>query len=84
MMDIPFEGLTNVFCDNDAVVINSTRPESTLKRKRSSVTYHRVREAQAGNIVRIAKEGTSTNIADMLTKLLSGPKLREQAGAVMW
>ena len=84
MMGIPFEGPTNVFCDNNAVVINSTRPESTLKRKHNSVAYHRVREAQAGNIVRIAKEGTSTNLADMLTKLLSGPKLREQAGAVMW
>ena len=64
--------------------MNPTRLESTLKRKHNSVAYHRVREAQAGNIVRIAKEGTSTNLADMLTKLLSGPKLREQAGAVMW
>ena len=84
MMGIPFEGPTNVFCDNNAVVINSTRPESTLKRKHNSVAYHRVREAQAGGIVRIAKEGTSTNLADMLTKLLAGPKLRELAGAVMW
>jgi hypothetical protein len=73
-----------VFCDNDAVVINSTRPKSTLNRKHNSIAYHRVREAQAGNIVRISKEGTSTNLADIFTKLLSGPKLREQAGAVMW
>ena len=84
MMRFPFEGPTNVFCDNNNVVINSTMPESTLKRKHTSVSYHRVRETQAGDTVRIAKEGTSTNLADMLTKLLPGPKLRDQSGAVMW
>ena len=72
------------FCDNNAVLINLTRLESTLKYKHNSVAYHGIREAQAGNIVRILKRGTCTNPADMLTRLLSGPKLREQAGAVMW
>ena len=48
MMVFSFEGSTNVFCDNNDVVINSTRPESTLKRKHNSVAYHRVREAQVG------------------------------------
>ena len=84
MMGIPFEGSKNVFCDNNDSVVNSTRPESTLKRKQNSVAWYRVREAQARGIVKIAKEGAATNLVDMLTKLLSGSKLREQAGSVMW
>ena len=48
MMSTTFEGATNVFCDNNYVVINSTIPESSLKSKQNSVAYHRVRESQAG------------------------------------
>ena len=84
MIGIPFEGATNVFCDKKAAVVISTRPESILKRKHNSFTYHRVTEAQTGGIVRITKEDTTNNLADMLTKLLSVPKFREQAGVVMW
>ena len=83
MLRFSFEGPTNVFCDKNSVAINSTRPESTLKRKRNSVAYHRAREDQAGATVRISKEGISTKFADMLTNLLPGIKFREKAGAVM-
>ncbi len=31
MFGIPIEGPTNVFCDNQSVVTNTTKPESTLK-----------------------------------------------------
>ena len=84
MMGFPMEGPTSLFCDNSAVVINTTTPESTLKRKHTSIAYHRCREAQAAGIVQITKEGTQTNLADMLTKLLAGPKLRDLAGRVLW
>ena len=33
MMGIPIDGPTNIFCDNEAIVRNSTMPESTLKKK---------------------------------------------------
>ena len=84
MMGIPLEEPTNVFCDNEAVVKNSTKPESTLKKKHNAIAYHRVREAQAAGIVRIAKEDGLTNLADIFTKLLAGPKLRELAGKILW
>ena len=84
MMGFPMEGPTSLFCDNSAVVINTTTPESTLKRKHTSIAYHRCREAQAAGTVQIAKEGTLTNLADMLTKLLAGPKLRALAMKVLW
>ena len=84
MMGFPLEGPCNVFCDNNAVVQNTSRPESTLKKKHLSVSYHRCREAQAAGTIRIAKEGTLTNIADMFTKLLVGTKLRELCGLCLW
>jgi hypothetical protein len=84
MMGVEVDGPTNVFCDNEAVVCNATRPESTLKKKHNAIAYHRAREAQAAGIVRIAKEDGVTNLADLFTKLLAGPRLRELSGKVLW
>jgi hypothetical protein len=84
MMGIEVDGPTNVFCDNDSVVTNSTRPESTLKKKHNAIAYHRTREAQAARIIRIAKEDGETNLSDILTKCLPGPRLRKLAGRIMW
>ena len=84
MMGIPIDGATNTFCDNAAVVINSTAPESTLKKKHNAIAYHRVREAVASGTIRIAKEDGETNIADILTKSLPGPRLMMLAQRVLW
>lgn len=72
MLGIPLDGPANLFCDNNAVVLNLTRPESTLAKKHNSVAYHRVCEAAAMGMIQMAKEGTKTNLADCLTKPLSG------------
>ena len=84
MMGIPVEGPTNVFCDNESVFKNSTHPESVLKKKHNAIAYHRTREAQAAGICRIAWEDGRTNIADILTKLLPGPRLRELIASILW
>ena len=34
MMGVDVQGPTNVFCDKEAVVCNTSRPESTFKRKK--------------------------------------------------
>ena len=75
-MGIPFEVPANLFCDKNPAFIKSTRHESTLKRKHNSIVYHIVREVQAGTTVRISKEGTSTNLANIFKKILPGPELR--------
>jgi hypothetical protein len=86
MLGIQIDGPTNtmgptlVFCDNQSVVQNSTRPESVLKKKHNAIAYHRVREAIAAGTVQVAKEPTETNLADALTKLLPAPRLRELCG----
>ena len=71
MFGVPIECPTNVYCDNEAVTKNCSIPESTLKKKHHSIAYHRNREAVAAGIVRVAKEDTETNLADLLTKALS-------------
>ena len=83
MMGIDVVGPTNVLCDNESVVKNATRPESTLKKKHVAVAYHRVREAQAAGIVRIAHERSEGNLADILTKLLVASKLQSLASLLL-
>lgn len=47
-------------------------------------TMHRAREAQAAGIIKVAWENGDTNIADLLTKLMPGPRLKELVGYVLW
>ena len=77
MFGVPLQGPTNLFMDNEAVYQNTSVPESTLKKKHLSCAYHRCREAVAAGTVRIAKEGTATNLADLFTKILAGPRHEE-------
>jgi hypothetical protein len=74
MFGIPIEGPTDVFCDNEAVTKNCGIPESTLKKKHHSIAYHRNREAVAAGTIRIAKEASESNLADVFTKILSVAK----------
>ena len=74
MFGVPIDGPTDVFCDNKGVVSNTSVPESQLTKKHNSIGYHRIREACASGTIRIAKEDTSTNIADLLTKPLPTPQ----------
>lgn len=70
MMGIPVDDATTIFCDNDATVKATTRPESTLKKKHNAINYHRIRH------VRIAWIDGNENLADVLTKVLVGQKRR--------
>ncbi len=58
-------------------MLNSTHPESTLKRKHISIAYHRCREAQAAGHIKIGFIKGMENLADMLTKVLPGPRLQQ-------
>jgi len=84
MLGIPIDGAANVFCDNNSVVINLIVPTSTLKKKHNSIAYHRVREAVTAGILRIAKVISSENLADLLTKCLPGPTLRNLVQKILW
>ena len=84
MMGVPIDGAANLFCDNESVVKNTTRSESPLKKKHNAVAYHKVRESVAAGAVQIAHESTETNLSDILTKLLPGPRLRSLIAKILW
>jgi hypothetical protein len=84
MFGIPLDGVANVFCDNQSVVINATIPVSTLKKKHNAIAYHRVREAIASRIIRVAKVRSEENLADMLTKPLVAVKLKYLIQRILW
>ena len=83
MMGVPVEGPENIFCDNEAVVQNTTVPESRLGKKHISICYNVVREAVAAKIGRVSKEPGDTNLADIETKLVPGPRLHRMCGLFM-
>ena len=71
MFGVPLLGPTNMYCDNEAVFKNVSNPTSMLRKKHHSISYHRCREAVAARTIRIAKEGTKTNLADIFTKIMA-------------
>ena len=70
MLGVRVELPADVYCDNESVTKNSSVPESTLSKKPNSICYHRMREASASNMIRIAWIPGENNYADLLTKYL--------------
>ena len=76
MFGVPLDRPANAFCNNEAVYKNTAIPESTLRKKHHSIAYHKCRESVAAYIIRIAKQGTKKNLADLFTKLLTSETQR--------
>ena len=74
MMDMPCEGPSHIYGDNQSVLCNTTMPDSTLKKKSQSIAYHLIREGAARDEWRITYVNTLVNEADLLTKTLSSEK----------
>jgi hypothetical protein len=72
MLGIPILEATHLKVDNMSVVMNTSAPESTLKKKSNAIAYHFVRECVAAGIVQISYETSQTNKADLLTKAHTG------------
>ena len=78
MMGIPVDGPSYIFGDNQSVLANTTIPESTLKKKSQSITYHFVQEGSARGEWWTTYINTHENESDLLTKALtSGDKRRK-------
>ena len=84
MMGVPLEGYCYTFVDNQSVVVNSSSPESTLKKKSNSVAYNYCRAKSAADIHRTDWVGTKFNCSDMLTKVHAGTKRDELRRMVMY
>ena len=78
MMGIPVEGNCFVFGDNKSVLVNSSKPDSVLKKKSNSIAYNFVREGCAADEWRVTYISTHLNLADLLTKPLGGGEKRRR------
>ena len=72
---VPIDGRTWMFGDNESVITSSTIPHSVLKKRHNALSYHRVREAIAANIMHFLHLDGSENCADVLTKIQSHTKI---------
>ena len=45
MMGVPLSGTSYIYGENMSIIHNTQRPESTLKKKNNSISYHALREA---------------------------------------
>ena len=70
MFGVPIDGPAHIYYDNDGVVNNSSKVESTLDKKHNSVAYHYVRNAVAASIVTVAWINSNNNLVDAFTKKL--------------
>ena len=67
-LGVPVKGKSFLFGDNSAVVTSGTVPQSALKKRHSLLSYHRVREAVASNMMVFNHMPGEHNPADIVSK----------------
>ena len=77
MLGVKVDDTPVILCDNSSVVINTSYPESLLKKKHLSIAYHWIREAVAMGSILIYFEKGISNLADLFTKVLSANKCND-------
>jgi hypothetical protein len=70
-LGVALDGPELMLGDNMSVVLNTTVPSSVLKKKHNAIAYHRVREAIAARIMKLAYIKSEENVSDVLKKPLS-------------
>ena len=83
-MGVPLTGPTYAYGDNMSVIYNTSRPESTLKKKSNYICYHAVREAVASGECLTTHCKTGDNYSDMMTKALYGKKKRDNVSHILY
>jgi hypothetical protein len=83
MMGIPLSGSTYIFGDNKSQVTNSSRPESTLKKKCNSICYHAICELFAIDETLLTHIRTRENLADFLIETTIGTKCHKLVSGVV-
>ena len=83
MFGVPLDGPSRMYCDNESVVKNTTFPESPIRKKHCSIAYHLIREAVAASKIIIFHENGESNLADLLTKVLSVSKRSPLVRAIL-
>jgi len=84
MMGIRCEIPADVYCDNQSVTKSVSQPEVTLSKKHNAICYHRIREAVAMGMIRIAWIDGKDNIADFFTKPLTVERRQHLLGNLLY
>jgi len=70
MLGVNLEPSSYMVGDNMAVVLNTTIPSSSLKKKHLACNYHKIRESIAAGFIIYGHIKSEENVADILTKPL--------------
>jgi hypothetical protein len=70
MLGVNLEKQSMLVGDNMSVILNTTIPSSSLKKKHLGCAYHRIREAIAGGFTVFGHIESIANLADIGTKPL--------------
>jgi len=84
MLGVPILGPAYIFGDNKSVVNGASIPECKISKKHLGICYHAVREASAQGVWRVGFIKGKYNIADSLTKILSGTVKEKQVQKWMY
>jgi hypothetical protein len=68
MLGVPIDGKAYMFGDNQGVITSSTLPHSSLNKCHNTLSYHRVHEAIASDVLWSFHMAGTQNPADVLTK----------------
>ncbi|GKC17561.1 hypothetical protein Tco_1014343 [Tanacetum coccineum] len=74
-LDLTQEGPTAIFCDNKSAIAIAENPVQHGRTKHINVKYHAIREAEKNREVKLKYCTSETQLADMLTKSITGKKL---------
>jgi hypothetical protein len=84
MFGVPIDGPADIYCDNQSVVDSSSLPQRTLQKKHNAICFHKVREAAAMDVIRVAKVDGTENLADLFTKVLPTATRKKYLGSLCY
>jgi transposase InsO family protein len=67
-LGVPIQGRSYMFGDNESVVNSSSRPDARMHKRHVALSFHRVREAIASNMIAFIHIDGVKNLADILSK----------------
>jgi hypothetical protein len=84
MMGVPLTRPSFIYANNKSQVTNSTRPESTLKKKCNSICYHAVQESVAMGGSLLTHINSEENLSDLMTKVTRSSKHPRLVGNILY
>ncbi|GKD43760.1 retrovirus-related pol polyprotein from transposon RE1 [Tanacetum coccineum] len=82
-LNLTQEGPTMIFCDNKSAIAIAENPVQHGRTKHINVKYHAIREAEKNEEVKLKYCTSETQLADMLTKSITGKKLNYFKAQIM-